>query len=110
MRILRILSAIAVTVMIAAILHGIVSGELTTEGRAIWGLAWGKVSLIDLYVGLVFFGAWIAFRERRPARVGAWLLALALTGNLAAGVYLLVAAFRSSSVEELLLGVGAGAG
>lgn len=109
MRTPRVLSAAAVVVMVAAIAYGIASGELTAEGRAIWGLAWGKVSLIDLYVGLALFGAWIGLRERRPARVAGWWLALAVTGNLGAALYLVVASFTSSTVEEMLLGARAGA-
>ncbi len=107
MRTLRILSVIPVVVMGGAIANGVVSGELSAEGRAIWALAWGKVTLIDLYVGLALFGGWVAIRERRPARIGGWWLALAVTGNLAAAVYLVLATFRSSSLEELLLGARA---
>jgi hypothetical protein len=104
MRTVRILSAAAVVVMIAAIAQGVAAGDFTEEGAAIWALPWGKVTLVDLYVGLVFFAAWIAFRERRPARVAGWWLALVVTGNLGAGLYVLLAALRSSTPRELLLG------
>jgi hypothetical protein len=104
MRTVRILSAVAVVVMMASIAQGVVAGDFAGEGGAIWALPWGKVTLIDLYVGLVFFAAWIAFRERRPARVAGWWLALVVTGNLGAGLYLLWAALRSSTPRELLLG------
>lgn len=104
MRTSKMLSVLAVVVMAAAIAHGIVAGGLSTEGEAIWGLAWGKVTLVDLYAGLALFGGWVALRERRPVRTAGWWLALAVTGNLAAALYLALAAFSSSSIEELMLG------
>lgn len=104
MRAVRVLAVVAVLVMVATIVFGFVSGDFAGEGSSIWSLAWGKVTLIDLYVGLVLFAAWIALRERKPVVVGAWWLALIVLGNLAAAVYLVRASFGSSDVTELLTG------
>ncbi|MDJ0954272.1 MAG: DUF1475 domain-containing protein, partial [Acidimicrobiia bacterium] len=66
----------------------------------------GKVTLIDLYAGLVIFAAWVAYRESRRGVVAIWWFALATLGNLAAGVYLALALRRAADVKGLLLGSG----
>ena len=101
---LRAFSVVAVLVMAGVIVFGFVSGDFSGEGSQIWGLTWGKVTLVDLYVGLAIFGAWVVFRERRIVAIAIWWFALIVIGNLAAAFYLAWAAFRSTDVRELLLG------
>ena len=74
------------------------------ELRALLDTPWARVTLIDLFLGFLIFGAWIGWRERSLRRSLPWWIALALTGNLAAGIYLVVAAWNADSTEELLLG------
>ena len=100
----RVLAVIVVVGMTAAIIFGFTSGDLGEEGSEILGLAWGKVTLIDLYLGFAMFGAWIALRESKWSRVLAWWIALVFLGNLTAGVYLAYAAFTSRDVRQLMLG------
>ncbi len=95
------LGAVTMTVAVAM---GFLSGGFVDEGSAIWALAWGKVTLIDLYVGLVFFGVWVSIRERRLLMVVLWWAGLVVLGNLAAALYLVFASFKSSTVHELLTG------
>ncbi len=100
----RAFSVIAVLIMAAVIAFGFVSGDFTSEGSQIWGLAWGQVTLVDLYVGLAIFGVWVAVRQRGIFTTGLWWLVLVVLGNLAAAIYLLWAAFTSGDFRELLLG------
>lgn len=101
---IRVFSVVAVLVMAGVIAFGFVSGDFTSEGSQIWVLAWGKVTLVDLYVGLAIFGVWVAVRERRIVSTVIWWIALVVLGNLAAAVYLAWAAFTSADARELLLG------
>lgn len=101
---IRVVSVVAVLVMASIIAFGFVSGEFTSEGSQIWGLAWGKVSLVDLYVGLAIFASWVAVRERRLIKAVSWWISLVVLGNLAAAVYLAWVAFTSDDVRELLTG------
>ncbi len=101
---IRVFAVFAVLMMVGVIVFGFVSGDFSGEGSQIWGLAWGKVTLVDLYVGLTIFGAWVAFRQRRLVVVVIWWIALVVLGNLAAAVYLAWAAFSSKDARELLLG------
>ncbi len=106
MRTIRAVSAIALVVMLAAIVYGVLSGDFGDDGSAIWGLPWGRVTLIDLYVGLLLFGVWIAYREGNRGVVLAWWVALATLGNLAAAIYLVKVSFATDSARELLTGAG----
>jgi hypothetical protein len=104
MRTVRILAVFAFVGMSAAIVFGLISGDFGEESSAIWALPWGKVTLVDLYVGLLLFGGWIAYREGNRVVIVAWWVALAVLGNLAAAAYLLRATFTAGSVGEMLRG------
>lgn len=65
---------------------------------------WGITTLVDLYAGLAFVGAWIACVERSWMRATAWAVALGLTGNLATLVYVAARALRARSVREVFMG------
>lgn len=105
MRIVRVISVALTIVMLATIVYGLVSGDFGGEGSELLALPWGRVTLVDLYVGLAIFGIWVAVRETRwPARFGWWVALLAL-GNLAAAAYLMVASFTSDDPDELMFGI-----
>ena len=104
MFVIRALSLLGAVIMTVTIVLGFLSGGFMDEGSAIWALSWGKVTLIDLYVGLVFFGIWVSVRERRLSAVVLWWAGLVVLGNLAAALYLVYASFSASSVRELLTG------
>lgn len=106
MVVVRVVSVVALLVMTGAIAFGLASGDFGADGAEILTLAWGKVTLIDLYVGLALFGTWVAFRERSWIGTIVWWALLVMLGNFAAAVYLAIAAFRSSDMLELLTGDG----
>ncbi len=103
MRAIRVVSAAMAVVMAATIVYGFAAGDFGDEGGMILDLAWGRVTLIDLYVGLVLFGGWIVLRERGPIAL-AWIAGLVVLGNLTAAVYAFIAAMRSETVPTFLLG------
>lgn len=90
--------------MAVAIAVAFATGDFFAEGSAIWAVPWGKVTLIDLYIGLAFFAAWVWFREGSRPKTLAWWVGLAALGNLAAAMYLAMAAFSARNVAELLAG------
>jgi hypothetical protein len=101
---IRVLALAGVAAMTAALVYGFRSGDFSAEGSEILGLAWGQVTLIDLYVGLALFGGWVWFRETSRSTTLLWWLLLATLGNLAVALYLTLAAFRSNDPRQLLLG------
>ena len=104
MKPVRIVAWMVVSMMLLAIAYGSAAGGFGDDFSSLWSLPWGRVSLIDLYAGLVIFGAWVAYREKSLGRTVLWSIALLTLGNLAAGVYLARAAFNSDDVANLLVG------
>ena len=100
----RMLAVAVALGMAVAIAFGAVSGDFASEASLIWSLTWGKVTVVDLYLGLAVFGGWVSIRERGAGRVALWWLALLVLGNLAAGIYLVRASFTSVDIPELLTG------
>ena len=100
---IRVTTAVTAAVMLVTIIAGFAAADFGDQGRQILDLAWGRVTLIDLYAGLVLFAGWVWLRER-TAIVVPWLIGLVVLGNLAAGIYALMAAMRSSTVSEFLTG------
>ena len=99
-----IVGVIGAVAMIGAIAYGMASGGFTDEFRAVLDLPWGRVTLIDLAAGLLLIGAWILWREGSVGRAVPWWLAMVVTGNLAAALYVIWTARRSSSVADFLTG------
>ena len=96
--------AVVTAGMIGAILYGFLAGSFGDEGGQILDLAWGRVTLIDLYLGLSLFGTWIGWRERSILRTFPWIVGLIGLGSLAAGAYVLLAAVRSETKEDFFFG------
>ena len=103
MRTIRIVSAVLTAVMAITIIAGLAAGNFSDEGSSILDLAWGRVTLIDLYVGLVLFGGWVIIRERRAAAIP-WLISFIFLGNLTTAAYVLKASLQSESVAQFLTG------
>lgn len=104
---IRILGLAVSAAMVVSIVFGFLEGDFSTEASQLWGLAWGRVTLVDLYLGLAIFAAWVGFRESSAISTVIWWALLIVLGNLAAGIYLTVAAFRARDVRALLLGTRA---
>ena len=103
MRTVRTFTGVLAAAMAATIAYGFIAGDFGEEGGAILDLAWGRVTLIDLYVGLALFGAWIVIREGWR-RALPWLAGLIVLGSFGAAVYAFLAARKTDSVVEFLTG------
>ena len=69
----------------------------------LWADPWGRVTLIDLGVGLIFVAAWIAVVEPRPWCAAAWIVALFLLGNVITLIFLLWRTRRANRFADLFL-------
>ena len=74
------------------------------EGTEIAAFVWGRVTFVDLGLALVLGWLWIASRERSVARALVWLLLTAVTGSGALLVYVSIAAWRTHTLHEVLVG------
>ena len=53
------LALIGFIIMLVSITTAFISGDFFQEGSVLLSLAWGKVSLIDVYIGFIIFCGWI---------------------------------------------------
>lgn len=104
MSLIRLFAGFTVGAMLAVITAAFATSSFTGDGAILVDLAWGRVTLVDLYLAFGMMWLWIAFRERSVGRATAWLVATLTTGSLAIGVYLLWASLRAGSPTELALG------
>ncbi|MEX0757672.1 MAG: DUF1475 domain-containing protein [Acidimicrobiia bacterium] len=101
---MRIVGLIGLAVMAVALAHGFAAGDFIVEGAVLGELAWGRVSLADIYTGVFVFGCWIVWRERSFVKAAPWLIALVVLGNFGIAPYLLWISRSSSSTAEALVG------
>jgi hypothetical protein len=95
MRVASGVSALFAVVMVALIVRALVFGSFWQEGGALMGLAWGRVTLADLYVGFGLFSGWVVFREPNMLRALVCVALVMTLGNAFAAVYVLLALFKS---------------
>jgi hypothetical protein len=82
-------------IMFFSISTAFIVGDFSEEGSIILSLAWGKVSLIDVYIGFMIFSGWIVYRERSFGRSLIWVILMMIFGNMTACLYILLALRQS---------------
>jgi hypothetical protein len=95
MRVTAPLAGIGFLVMSAAIIYGFVLGNFTVEGQVLFSIAWGRVSLIDVYLGFIIFCGWILYRQGWTLSTLVWILLMMVFGNATASLYVLLALLKS---------------
>ncbi|MGI9529713.1 MAG: DUF1475 family protein [Acidimicrobiia bacterium] len=100
----RVFTLALTVVMVVSIGFTMVTGDFGEEGRWILDNPWGRLSLIDLYVGVALIAGWAVLRERSLLTVVLWLPVFIILGNGGTALYATVAAFRSTDVRQFLLG------
>jgi hypothetical protein len=101
---IRLFAGLTVGAMLGVIAAAFTTASFTGDGAILLDLAWGRVTLVDLYLAFGMMWLWVAFRERSVLRAIAWLLLTVVTGSLAIGVYLLWASIRADDPIDLVLG------
>lgn len=90
MKLVFALAVICGIAMAAALVYGFGIGGGWSEVRVLMGYPWFVVSLVDVYVGFIFFACWIALRERvLPSII--WIVLLMTLGNIIACLYVIYA-------------------
>lgn len=64
---------------------------------------WGRVTLLNFGIGLLFVAVWMALVEPNPWRAAAWIIALFLLGNVATLAFLLCRTCQVQHWSELFL-------
>ena len=104
---IRVFTVALTVVMFAAIVVAMTTGDFGSEGSWILENPWGRMSLIDIYVGIALFAGWVFLRERSPWMAVLWLPAFVILGNAATALYAAIAAFRMDDIRAFLLGARA---
>jgi len=104
---IRIVTVTLTVVMFAAIVVAMTTGDFGTEGSWILDNPWGRMSLIDIYVGIALFAGWAFLREGSPWVAVLWLPAFVILGNAGTALYAAIAAFRTDDIRSFLLGARA---
>lgn len=89
------LAFIGFLIMFFSISTAFIVGDFSEEGNIILSLTWGKVSLIDVYIGFIIFCGWIVYRERSLGRSIVWAILMMIFGNMTACFYILLALRQS---------------
>ena len=61
-------------------------------------------TMLDLYVGLLIFGTWVALTEPRRSLIPLWWVLLLLFGNMVSLAYLLRRSFIARDLRTAILG------
>lgn len=90
--------AFAVTgtlIMFLTLIYGFFMGDFFKEGSILFSMAWGKVSLIDVYIGFFLFSAWVLYREKKWTTTAMWILSIMVLGNFITCLYATIALYNS---------------
>ncbi|NTW24396.1 MAG: DUF1475 family protein [Lentimicrobium sp.] len=95
---MKVAKAIAITgtfIMFFTLAYGFIAGDFFKEGSILFSMAWGKVSLIDVYIGFFLFSAWVLYREEKWITALLWIISIMILGNFVTCLYATIALYTS---------------
>ncbi len=95
MKIAKLIAWIGLLAMTGILIYGFAVGDFGKDGAQILTNPWGKVSMVDLYVGFVLFSAWIVFRENSLPVSVIWVILMMVLGFFTASLYILIQIYKS---------------
>ena len=104
---IRIFTVTLTVIMFVAIGVSMATGSISEEGSLLLDTAWGRMSLIDIYVGAALIAGWVYLREANPWVLLFWIPVFIVLGHGGTALYAAIAAFRSDDVTSFLLGARA---
>ncbi len=105
MKTYKALAIAGTAIMFFTLVYGFIVGDFFKEGSVLFSMAWGKVSLIDVYIGFFLFSAWIIYREEKWATAVLWILSIMILGNFITCLYATIALFKSQDdIKHFWLG------
>jgi hypothetical protein len=95
MRVIKILAITCTIIMFLTLMYGLICGDFFKEGNILISLVWGKVSLIDVYIGFLLFSGWVLYREEKLLIAVLWIILILLLGNFITSLYVTITLFKS---------------
>lgn len=81
-----------------------VTGDISAEGSVLLDLPWGRMSLVDIYLGVALIAGWAFLREESWWVAALWVPVFIVLGHAGTALYAAVTSFRANSVQEFLVG------
>jgi len=100
MRTFKVLAITGTIAMFLTLVYGFIVGDFFKEGGILFSMAWGKVSLIDVYIGFFLFSAWVIYREEKWATTIFWIVSILILGNFITCLYTTIALYKSKDDFE----------
>lgn len=95
MKTAKIFAIAATAVMFVTLVYGFAEGRFFEEGGILVAMAWGKVSLVDVYVGFFLFSGWVLYREEKKLSAFLWIVFIMILGNFITSLYVTLSLFQS---------------
>ena len=96
MKVFKVLAIAGTVTMFLTLVYGFIAGDFFKEGSVLFSMAWGKVSLIDVYIGFFLFSGWVIYREEKRATAVLWILLIMILGNFITCLYATIALYKSN--------------
>ena len=97
MKTIKILSIAGTVIMFMTLSYGFIIGDFFKEGGILMSLVWGKVSLVDVYIGFFLFSGWVWFREEKSLFAVCWIFSILILGNFITCLYVTIKLFISKN-------------
>ena len=91
MKIAKVITLLGALAQGGILIYGFAQGDFSAAGGFFFNDPWGIVSLVDVYVGFIFFSVWVIYREKNLFVALLWVLSIMILGNFPAGVYAFLA-------------------
>lgn len=99
MRVIKPLLILGIVIFAIGLALAFEQGQFLKEGSLIYSLPWGKIMLMDLYIGFSLFALFIGLMEKSWVGTFFWVLSLLVLGNIVALIYLL---YRWKETQRLV--------
>lgn len=103
---LRVLYGLVLATMVVVTVSSSLQENILKIPSAVTSDPWFIATLFDAYFGFLFFFLWVCYKEKALWIKLSWFVAIALLGNIAMAVYMLLKLFRlpaGSSALDLML-------
>jgi hypothetical protein len=95
MKFVKWISALGIFAMTAILINAFLNGNFSREGSLLLSMAWGQVSMVDLYAGFILFSMWIGFREKFGWSSLLWIFFMLTLGFFTGSLYVFLTAVKS---------------
>ena len=95
MKVAKICAVTGTLLMFFTLIFGFIVGDFFKEGSMLFMMAWGKVSLIDVYIGFFLFSGWVLYREEKLITSLLWIISIMILGNFITCLYATMALYKS---------------